>query len=266
MRDYKAIFERFESSLIKAGSVTLPPEKIRANLDEYRHFEGKVFSDTDYYQEIVQVIFYAGFKAATVTSKLDLLSRHFPDHTAVANYPESKVDEIISDPEMIRNHRKVQACIENARIFQGIVAEYGSFQSYIDSFSAHESFENLMLLKEELEFRFAGLGRITTYHVLTDIGFRVIKPDRVICRIFRRLGLIESEDQLLKTVIQGRKFADATGHPIRYIDIIFVAFGQVQSLEFGLSSGICLEKNPLCSTCGATAHCKYYEKPARDSR
>jgi len=119
-----------------------------------------------------------------------------------------------------------------------------------------------MLLKEELEYRFAGLGPITTYHVLTDIGLRVIKPDRVICRIFKRLGLIESEEQLLKTVIQGRKFADATGLPIRYIDIVFVSYGQVQSQEFGLSRGICLEKNPLCSACGATAHCRYFAKHA----
>ena len=89
------------------------------------------------------------------------------------------------------------------------------------------------------------------YHFLTDIGMPVLKPDRVICRIFQRLGLIENEQQLLKTVIQGRKFAGATCYPIRYIDIVFVAYGQVQSLEFGMEKGICLKKKPLCNLCGA---------------
>ena len=111
-----------------------------------------------------------------------------------------------------------------------------------------------MLLKEELEFRFDYLGGITVYHFLTDIGLDVLKPDRVLVRIFQRLGLIESEKQLLKTVIQGRKFAAATGHSIRYIDIIFVTYGQ-QGQE-----GICFTKNPKCNLCGLTEKCNYYKQ------
>lgn len=193
-----------------------------------------------------------------VAAKLDLIRQYFSNYETVAGYDKSKADAILSDTEMIRNRRKVQACIESAKVFKSIVSEHGSFQAYIDSFSPTASFENLMLLKEELEYRFKGLGRITTYHVLMDIGLPVIKPDRVICRIFQRLGLIESDKQLLKTVIQGRKFAQATGHPIRYIDIVFVAYGQVKSQEYGLANGICLEQSPLCSICGVTDYCKYF--------
>ncbi|WP_094226858.1 hypothetical protein [Methanolobus psychrotolerans] len=64
---------------------------------------------------------------------------------------------------------------------------------------------------------------------MTEIGLPVLKPDRVITRIFKRIGLIESEDQLLKTVIHGRKFSQETGLPIRYIDIIFAIYGQMVS-------------------------------------
>jgi len=258
MKDYKAIFEKVESTLISIGSANLSADRIRANLDEFKHLEGKAFFDADHYWILVYVVFYAGFRAATVNAKLNLIRRYFSDYETVAGYEESKADEILNDPEMIRNRRKVQACIENAKVLKSIVNKHGSFQAYIDSFSPTTSFENLMLLKEELEYRFKGLGRITTYHVLTDIGLPVLKPDRVICRIFQRLGLIESDEQLLKTVIQGRKFAQATGHPIRYIDIVFVAYGQVKSPEFGLTSGICLEQSPLCSICGATGYCNYF--------
>jgi DNA-3-methyladenine glycosylase I len=258
MKDYKTIFEKVESALIRAGSRNLPTDKIRASLDVYKHIENKTFSDANYYWILVYVIFYSGFRAATVTAKLDLIRRYLQDYETAAGYDETEVNKILNDPEMIRNRRKIQACIENAKVFKWIVNTHRSFQAYIDSFAPTVSFENLMLLKEELEYRFDGLGRITTYHFLTDIGLPVLKPDRVICRIFQRLGLIESDEQLLKTVIQGRRFAQATGHPIRYIDIVFVASGQMASPEFGLTTGICLEQNPLCEICGATDCCTYY--------
>jgi DNA recombination protein RmuC len=33
-----------------------------------------------------------------------------------------------------------------------------------------------------------------------------------------------------------------TGHPIRYIDTVFVCYGQMKSPEVGLEHGLCLEK------------------------
>jgi DNA-3-methyladenine glycosylase I len=256
--DYRAIFEGVESTLIRVGSRLLAESEIRANLDAFKRVEGKTFTDADYYWILVYVIFYSGFRAATVTAKLDLIRRHFPDYATVAAYGEDDVRRIVADPDMIRNERKVRACVENARTFARLVNKYGSFAQYVASFGAASSFESLLLLKEELQYHFHGLGEITTYHVLTDIGLPVLKPDRVICRIFRRLGLIEDESQLLKTVIQGRRFARATGHPVRYIDIVFVIYGQVRSLEFGLERGICLEKNPACSICGVRNYCDYF--------
>src|SRR5690606_16062988 len=137
-----------------------------------------------------------------------------------------EIAEIVEDKKMIRNERKIRACIENAKTFKEIITKFGSFQNYLNHFEANKSFENLILLKEELEHRFEYLGCITVYHFLTDLGFNVLKPDRVIMRIFKRLGLIEHENQFLKAVIQGRKFSEATGYPIRYIDITFVKYGQ----------------------------------------
>ena len=68
-------------------------------------------------------------------------------------------------------------------------------------------------------------------------------------------------NQFFKTIQHGRKFAEATGFPIRYIDIVFVAYGQMKSEEIGLTEGICLT-NPRCHECSITAYCSY---PARNS-
>lgn len=258
MKNYKTIFDGVESTLFAVGSRNLSVDKIRQNLEPFKKVRQNTFADNDYYQILVAIIFYAGFRASTVTSKMGLIRQYFPNYETVSKYGPEKVAEICNDSEMIRNKRKIQACVDNARIFVEIINEHDSFQGYLASFQPAESFENLMLLKEELEYRFAGLGSITSYHFLTDIGLPVLKPDRVISRIFKRLNLIENEKQLLKTVIQGRKFAEATGHPIRYIDIVFVLYGQMSAQEVGLDKGICLEANPVCSICGVQNYCDYY--------
>ena len=96
MKDYKAIFEKIESTLISVGSANISANSIRANLDEFKHLECKVFSDADYYWILVYVVFYAGFRAATVNAKLDLIHRYFSDYEIVAGYGDSKADEILN--------------------------------------------------------------------------------------------------------------------------------------------------------------------------
>lgn len=164
MKNYKSIFEGIESTLIRHSS--LGTEKVRERLEDYRHLEGKTFSDDEYYWICVYVVFYSGFKAATVTAKLDVIRKYFTDFRTVADYTESDIERIMGDPNMIKNGRKVRACVENARTLRNLVGEHGSFQKYIESFAPTESFENLMLLKEELTFRFDGFGKVAPYHFL----------------------------------------------------------------------------------------------------
>ena len=253
---YRRVFNQVEETLIQYGSRLLSPQQIRAELNAYKAFAGRELTDDCFFQILLYVVFYSGFRAATVTARKDAINYWFPNWRTVCAFGDDEVTAIMSDPAMIRNRRKINACIENARVMRQLIEEYGSIAAYIASFAPVDSFENLLLLKEELEARFQFLGGVTVYHFLTDIGMPVLKPDRVICRIFNRLGLTETEGQLLKTVLQGRKFAEATGLPIRYIDIVFVAYGQARSMEFGIDRGICL-KNPRCNECGVKEFCRW---------
>lgn len=253
---YRRVFEAAEKSLIEYGSRRKPPEQIRAALDEYKTYAGRELTDEDYFAVLVAVVFYSGFLAATVDAKWPAIERWFSGFRRVADYSEAEVGRIMSDRDMIRNRQKISACIENARTIRHLIDEHGSFRGYVESFKATDSFENLLLLKEDLEARFRFLGGVTVYHFLTDIGMPVLKPDRVICRIFHRLGLTEKKGELLKTVIHGRKFAEATELPIRYIDIVFVAYGQTSSEWLGIDRGICLEKKGNCGVCGLRDFCR----------
>lgn len=251
---YKMVFLDVEKALLDYGSKQMPRDEIQKSLDKFKSFHDRELTDDDYFSILVDVTFYSGFRAATVTKRRPVIHGYFANYDEVADFEETDIERMLADQEMIRNRRKIQACIHNAGMLREIVNSNGSFRNYVDGFLPKESFENLLLLKEELQAKFAYLGGITVYHFLTELGLPVIKPDRVICRIFRRLGLIENDRQLMKTVIHGRKFAEATGLPLRYIDIVLVAYGQVASHEFGIDRGICLDQ-PRCQLCKLSDYC-----------
>lgn len=259
MIDYKGIFDKVEKSLKKQSLFT--EDVFDKQYGLFKELGNKKNTDKEIFGMLIMVVFYSGFRASTVEKKEKTILKYFSDYKIVFHYTEDDIREIMSDKQMIKNEKKIIACINNAKVFNNIVSKYKSFQKYLDSFDANSSLDNLILLKEELKYKFYFLGNITVYHFLTDLGFNVLKPDRVILRIFKRLGLIESEKQLLKTVIQGRKFSEKTGLPIRYIDIIFVKYGQKgESNRFGLEDGICLEKTPKCNICELRNICSFERK------
>lgn len=58
---------------------------------------------------------------------------HF-DPEKVAAYDSRKVDELMRNEAIIRNRRKIEASISNARCFLQIIDEFGSFDQYIWAF------------------------------------------------------------------------------------------------------------------------------------
>lgn len=57
------------------------------------------------------------------------------DFDKIARYDEADIERIMQIPNMIKSRRKIAAIINNARCFQKIRAEFGSFDKYIWSYS-----------------------------------------------------------------------------------------------------------------------------------
>ncbi len=57
------------------------------------------------------------------------------DFDRIAAYDEADVDRIMNTGGMIRSRRKIEAIINNAKCFQQIRKEYGSFDQWLWSFS-----------------------------------------------------------------------------------------------------------------------------------
>lgn len=188
---------------------------------------------------------------------LDTIRTYFSDYSNVMKYNLEEIEKIKNDAKMIRNKAKIDACIKNAFKIDEIVRKFGSMHDYVYSFDPNLNDESLFKLKRSMQKNFSYLGEVTSYHFMTDIGLNVLKPDRVILRIFYRLGLIDYELDLFGAIKIGRAFAAATNLPIRYIYIIFVLYGQLDQENIEC---ICSEKNPKCHKCNVESYCRYKYK------
>jgi DNA-3-methyladenine glycosylase I len=75
----------------------------------------------------------AGLSWTTILRKRESYRRAFDgfDPAVVADYDGRKVEELLANHGIVRNSRKIQAAIDNARAFLEIQKEFGSFDAYI---------------------------------------------------------------------------------------------------------------------------------------
>ncbi|MFZ5584480.1 MAG: DNA-3-methyladenine glycosylase I [Thermodesulfobacteriota bacterium] len=74
----------------------------------------------------------AGLSWLTILRKRPAYRAAFADFdpAAVARFDAAKVAELLNNPGIVRNRRKIEAAISNARAFLRVQAEFGSFAAY----------------------------------------------------------------------------------------------------------------------------------------
>jgi DNA-3-methyladenine glycosylase I len=75
----------------------------------------------------------AGLSWETVLKKRDTYREAFDnfDPSLVAKYDQDKIDALLANSGIIRNRSKINAAIENARVYLMVQKEYGSFDAYL---------------------------------------------------------------------------------------------------------------------------------------
>lgn len=86
----------------------------------------------------------AGLSWAVILKKRDNYRRAFDnfDPVKIAGYDAGKIEKLLADPGIVRNVKKIEAAIANARAFLAIQEEYGSFNQYIWSFVGGKPIQN----------------------------------------------------------------------------------------------------------------------------
>jgi DNA-3-methyladenine glycosylase I len=74
----------------------------------------------------------AGLSWMTILRKRENFRAAFDgfDPQKVARYGQSKFEELMNNPGIIRNRRKIEAATQNARAFLAVQEEFGSFDAY----------------------------------------------------------------------------------------------------------------------------------------
>lgn len=75
----------------------------------------------------------AGLSWTTILQRRPAYRRAFADFdpAVVAGFGPDEVAALLADPSIIRNRRKIEAAIQNARAFLRVQEEFGSFSDYI---------------------------------------------------------------------------------------------------------------------------------------
>jgi len=91
-----------------------------------------VYDDKTLFEFLVLESMQAGLSWLTILRKRENFRKAFDnfDVKKVCNYDEEKVLELLNNPGIIRNRRKIEAAINNARCFIKIQQEFGSFSNY----------------------------------------------------------------------------------------------------------------------------------------
>lgn len=103
-----------------------------------------VHDDIKHFEFLVLEINQAGLSWKTVLKKRDNYKKAYDnfDLLRVARYDDHKISQLLNNAGIIRNRKKIEASIHNAKRFLEIQMEFGSFDSYIWGFVNYQPVVN----------------------------------------------------------------------------------------------------------------------------
>ncbi len=162
-----------------------------------------VHDETTHFEFLVLESAQAGLSWLTILKRREHYRRLYMDYDVqkVASFGEKKINEMLMDEGIIRNRKKIESSISNARAFIKVSEEYGSFDKYIWEFTngkvIHNHWKNLKELpatsplsdritKDMKQRGFTFLGSTILYAHLQSIG--IINDHIIDCFRYRELG------------------------------------------------------------------------------
>ena len=95
------------------------------------------FDDKYLFEMLILESFQAGLSWECILNKRDDFRKAYDnfDIEKICNYDKMKIQELLLNEKIIRNRLKINASINNSRIFKKIQNEYGTFHEYLKSFT-----------------------------------------------------------------------------------------------------------------------------------
>jgi len=111
-----------------------------------------VYDDRKLFEFLILESAQAGLSWITILKRRDGYRKAFAnfDPEIVAQFGETKVEELMQDTGIIRNRMKIVSAIQNAKAFLKIQSEFGSFSNYIWSYTGGKPMVNYFEKLSEL--------------------------------------------------------------------------------------------------------------------
>ncbi len=143
---------------------------------KWMHRDRQPPSDDAYFENMTRVIFLAGLSWKMINEKWPNFKKAFKNFSIdkVAKFSEKDTERLMSEKSIVRNRAKIIATINNAKQFQNVKKEYGSFQSYLDSL---DKSSNYALVIKELVKKFSRVGPSSARIFLYSVGENIRRPE-----------------------------------------------------------------------------------------
>ena len=166
------------------------------------HEWGKLNLDDNYLFEMLTLqLFQSGLNWRVILNKRDNFRKAFKnfDPAIVATFTEQDITDLVNDDSIIRNRRKIEAAVQNAKSILIVSAKYGSFAKYLQDVipvqivhdpEIYEDVPYSSDLSKKLSWQmkadgFVFVGPIVIYSYLQSIG---LINDHIECCPFKYEG------------------------------------------------------------------------------
>lgn len=158
------------------------------NLNNFKYIEyhdnewcNPNFDDNYLFEMLVLESFQAGLSWECILNKRENFKQAFDnfDVYKICNYNDEKIKKLLENKSIIRNKQKINATINNSKIFIKIINEYGTFYNYLKTFTnnkiIYETNKNTNLLSDKIskDLKKRGMkfvGSTIIYSYLQAIG------------------------------------------------------------------------------------------------
>lgn len=186
------------------------------------------------FTEVCWIVYCSGFRYNVVRKFWPSITKAFYgfDVYRVVEESHETYDAALRICEVsgFRNRSKAAWCVENARRILPLENEWVD-QGGIRGFFEHLSNQKVSSLVQRApalvqELGFKGIGRITIFHLMKNVGIDIFKPDIHVRRLLTDMKLISNEKADPEEICEAMTFlSTSSGYKISQVDTLLFAYG-----------------------------------------
>ncbi len=147
---------------------TAPGHPVHASYHDFE-YGFPVDDESRLFERLTLEIFQAGLSWLIILKKRDAFSLAFENFNVdrVAAFDAMDIERLTNDPSIIRNRRKIEATIENAKVVQELRQSHGGFSQWIEAHHPLSRGEWCKLFRTTFTF----MGKEVVGEFLMSIGY-----------------------------------------------------------------------------------------------